>query len=126
MGIGLDDARLLVQKFKSPLRENEFQRFVNAVRYGNAGPKGKQKSIMAAVDFSWQHYNENKQKFVTVAISNGGGIRKHSFSRTTLLNDVFEHMKGVFFPKGRNKFKGLLCPTYCKFCGTRFYCSYQS
>ena len=55
MGVGLADARLLVEKYRSKTRAAELADMVAAVRRKSNNPK-KKKSNMVTVVFMWYHW----------------------------------------------------------------------
>ena len=109
LGIGLADARLLVEKFVN--KDKTLAACVNQVR-----KKTDNKYMLLIVEFGWQHWDINKKCYTTVSISNGGGTRRRKFARDTSLKDVIEAMKSVYFPNGKSLSKGrlsLLLSTFC-------------
>ena len=117
MGIGLADARLLVEKFKNQKRAEELASMVAAVRNGKERFHTKKKKVeKLKIEYSWHHYDEAKKKYCVVRISCGGGIRTGEFHRDENLNVILKDMKGSYFPGGRNK-KGKISGMNCNLCG---------
>lgn len=58
----------------------------------------KKKTILAG----WMHYNHATEKYVTVRVNKGGGIRNIDFSLDAGRFDILASLKAVFFPQGEN------------------------
>ena len=101
LGVGLADARLLIENFKSTIRATELADLVSAVRKGENKPEGARKVKDINVDLSWYDWCKKTRKFMCVRLSNGGGCRKKRFDRFTKLSEVFEFAKDLYFPGGK-------------------------
>ena len=49
-------------------------------------------------------------------LKDGGGSRMHIFERTTKLDEVFQKLKDIYFPNGKNTNKGDLVNLDCNMC----------
>ena len=56
------------------------------------------------VSLGWMNYDKNKNDFVAVRESTGGGTRTVTFPNTTNENDILSTCKELFFPEGISKF----------------------
>ena len=107
LGVGLADARLLVEKYRTKIRESELKRMAHAVRTGNdsiQGNKSKKKkdNQNINVEFMWHHWDSKLKRYKPVRLCNGGGLRRKLYSRLTALDIVLDDMVQVYFPGGRN------------------------
>ena len=105
LGLGLADARLLIEKYRCNNRADELASLVEAVRSKKDSGKGKQrkKKKNIKVDYNWYHWCCQKRKFTLVKLDSGGGRRTYEWERESTLEKIFEHMKETFFPNGRSK-----------------------
>ncbi|XP_057309218.1 uncharacterized protein LOC130647391 isoform X3 [Hydractinia symbiolongicarpus] len=110
MGVGLADSRLLMQKFLYELKKDQLKSIVSSIRQGSSKRRveSKCKSSTISIEFSWQNFEKKgyKNKYSTVRIGQGGGLRRNKFTRDTLLSQVLEHLRSVFFPNGESKEHG--------------------
>ena len=111
LGIALGDSRLLVSKFLATKKEEALASCVQSVRKKKAPA-----NPTITIDFGWQHYDKKKKVYSTVSISSGGGLRRKKFPKETPLKEVFETMKGTFFPSGKSLAKGQLSLLMTSFC----------
>ena len=120
MGVGLADARLLIEKFKIELKSEELLKYVNSVRHKSkelgASLTKKKRSSGISIDFSWHHYDKKKRKHALVKVQNGGGIRSMKVARSYKLEQLFCDMKNIYFPDGKSKKCGLLCLNSVSLC----------
>ena len=103
-GIGLADGRLLIEKFKLQTRTAELIQMVSAVRGGKHLPHSKKgDNAQMNVEFTWHSWNSKKKDYTMVRLSNGGGVRKKEYGKTTKLECICEDSKKIYFPNGKNK-----------------------
>ena len=99
LGVGLADARLLIEKYKTDVRASHLADMVAAVR-GNVNKKKRENKVR--ILYSWHHFSAKTKSYSQVKLSNGGGIREQKFDRQSELKNVFEEMKKIYFPNGKN------------------------
>ena len=113
MGIALADARLLVEKFKLQDRKSELANIMASVRDKTGENRGKKKEKkkrknVITVQYNWFNWCSVKKKYTQVCLDKGGGRRQHEWHMDTKLSELLNHMKSIFFPKGKNC-KGIYC-----------------
>ena len=68
-----------------------------------ANPKSnKRKNGQKIVYLGWMHYNKKKQKYVSVRLSNGGGVREKEFNSNDSIGEVLSGAKTLFFPNNKS------------------------
>ena len=117
MGVGLADARLLIEKYKTNLRRDELQAIVHDIRTRKSKePSQKRpKKSTVCVDLAWYHYGPGKS-FPSVKLKDDGGSRRYSFERTAKLDEVYQKLKDIYFPNGKDTKKGYLVNLNCNMC----------
>ena len=122
MGVALADARLLLERFQDQLNAKELKEIVESIRSGSKKhlPAKKAKKTDISVEFTWQAYSKKKRKYITVRITDGGGLRRKQFQRDTKLENIFSHIKSTFFPHNKSKKHGSMALLDLKLVGTLY------
>ena len=117
MGVGSADARLLTEKYKTNLRRDELQAIVHDIRTRKSKkPSQKQpKKSTVCANLAWYHYGPGKS-FSSVNLKDGGGSRRCSFERNAKLDEVYQKLKDIYFPNGKNTMKDYLVNLDCNMC----------
>jgi hypothetical protein len=66
----------------------------------------KQKTKTRKIQLGWLHFNEKKQKFVSVQLIKGGGTRDVDVPMTCTKDDIIKLCMELFFPNGYSEFAG--------------------
>ena len=74
--------------------------------------KKRPKKSTVCVDFSWYHYGLGKS-FSSVKLKNGRGSRRCSFEGPAKLDEVYQKLKDIYFPNGKNTKKDYLVNLDC-------------
>ena len=56
------------------------------------------------------------KSFSSVKLKDGGGSRRYSFERNAKLDKVYQKLKDIYFPNGKNTKKGYLVNLDCNMC----------
>ena len=103
IGLGIADARILIEKFKDNTSE-ELKSMVEEVKNGKVKKPLKNSSKSECnVDLTWHNYNFLDKHFKLVKLSNGGGVRRKKFPKDIKLKEVKEEAQKIFFPNGRSR-----------------------
>ena len=99
---GLLEAFLNIRK--KPSSSKASKKDVNPVVIPNKEKKEKIKT--RKIQLGWLHFDEKKQKFVSVRLIKGGGTRDVDVPMTFTKDDIMKLCMELFFPNGNSEFAG--------------------
>ena len=102
IGIGLADARLLIERYKTPKSKHELADIVANVRGCGSSSKKTVKNTLKNIDFVWKHYCDISKTFKVVKISNGGGVRRKKMDPNITCSCLLEAAAKIYFPDGKS------------------------
>ena len=115
MGMRVDtaDARLLIEKYKTNLRRDELQDIVDGIRTRKSKEPQKwpKKSKYVLI---W--HSTIMVQFSFVKLKDGGASQRYSLERNAKVDELYQKLKDIYFPNGKNTKKGYLVNLDCNMC----------
>lgn len=102
-------------KAKRTERKEKMKSLLDKLSSKNTASKGKGKKVASStgnlkkdqkrkVSLGWNHYSLDRERYVNVRLSNGGGSREVSLQSDATKEKVMNVAKNLFFPQGASAF----------------------